>query len=87
MDRLCWNSSVDWSVPFNAVHLTRDELVGVVNNPGLLRIEKLFENDYVQFWPWRYFPPVRLLDHLTAINTFVMEDYFEQVGKTTTFLN
>ncbi len=87
MGRLCWNSSVDWSVPFNAIHLTREELVGVVDNPGMIIAERVFENDYVLFWPWRLGPPIRFLDHIAQVNGFLIADYFEQVGKGTIFLN
>ncbi len=87
MKRLCWNSSVDWSVPFRSVQLTREELLTVVNNPEALIVERMFENDYVQFWPWRWGPPARFLQHLCDVNTFLLEDYFLQIGKMDIFFN
>jgi hypothetical protein len=87
MNRLCWNCSTDWSIPFHSVHLTRDELVAVVRTRDMIIEQRRFENDYVEFWPWRHGPPTRFLQHICDINTFLLTDYFEEIRKQKIFLN
>jgi len=86
-DRLCWNSSVDWSVPFKAVHLTRDELVKVVPTTGMILTDRLYETEYIQFWPWAAGPPLSMMKHLSFLNESLVADYFCQIGKGGILLN
>jgi hypothetical protein len=87
MNHLCWNCSTDWSIPFSSVSLTREELVTVVNSRDMIIEEKVFENDWIQFWPWRHGPPLSYLRHMCDINTFLLADYFNEIGKAAIFLN
>jgi hypothetical protein len=86
MPRLCWNSSVDWAVPFAGVYLTREELVDLVPYREMIKA-RVFENDYIQFWAWTSDPPKKLTNHLCDINTFILADYFSHNGKKGIFLN
>jgi hypothetical protein len=87
MTRLCWNSSVDWSVPFSAVRLTWDELLTVVPSNIVLRNDKLYENDWVLWKPWLNDPPLNFVRHLATINGLIVRDYFKKINKKPEFLN
>jgi hypothetical protein len=87
MGRLCWNSSVDWSVPFSGVCMTREEMVRVVRYRSMLKTTRIWENDWVKFCPWSSDPPKRLSRHLADINTYIISDYFTKIGKADFFFN
>lgn len=87
MNRLCWNCSVDWSIPFSGMCFTRPELISFVDSPEYLNLET-FENDYIIFWRWsRAGPPWIFVDHLAKVNIAIMRDYLREIGKEKIFLN
>ena len=86
MPRLAWNCSTDWSLPFFGVALTRGELTTLVTSREQIN-ENVYETDFVMFWRWAHGPPESLMKHLSKVNSFMVQDYFESLGKEAIFFN